>query len=152
MASGFQSSAFGTSVTASGDRALALGFENTATSYVETSLGMSGTSYTPISTTAWNGADRLFNIGNGTGGIGFHSDAFTILKDGRVGIGISNFENPLNQIDNGAALLQVNGAIYATGLITQGLSISSDERLKKILLMIPMDLKLYENYDRLPMI
>lgn len=49
----------------------------------------------------------LILVGNGNG-IGLNSDAFTILKNGKTGVGIDNFETTTSD-----AILQVNGNISA---------------------------------------
>jgi hypothetical protein len=85
----------GHSVTASGDNTFAANLNTTAKSYAETVFGQFNTSYTPLSTTSWNTADRLFSIGNGTTS-GSTSDALTILKSGNIGIGTSS---PTNKLD-----------------------------------------------------
>jgi hypothetical protein len=71
--------------TASGVASTAMGYWTTAPSYGETAIGIFNTAYTPIGTTEFNAADRLFVIGNGTFGAG--SNAMTVLKSGNVGIG-----------------------------------------------------------------
>ncbi|PQA91280.1 hypothetical protein SAMN05421796_101136 [Chryseobacterium piscicola] len=107
------------------------GASNVAQSVAEVSLGLFGTLYTPQYPNAYtfNGTwfndlalskDRLFNIGNGKAPSNFdfqgdvvtgsplavRSDAFTILKNGQVGIDIDNFET-----NTSTAKLQINGGI-----------------------------------------
>ncbi len=68
--------------TASGSYStVAGGRDNTAPSHGETVIGLFATTYTPNSSTTFDAADRLFNIGNGTADAS-RSDAFTILKSG----------------------------------------------------------------------
>ncbi|MCB0519685.1 MAG: tail fiber domain-containing protein [Lewinellaceae bacterium] len=55
-------------------------------SYSETVFGSYNTDYTPASTTSFNASDRLFVIGNGTAS-NTRSNAVTVLKNGKVGIG-----------------------------------------------------------------
>lgn len=88
-ASGIRSMALGTATTASGRNSTALGSGTSALSFVETVVGRFNTDYTPISTTSWNAADRLFVVGNGTGTGVNASDALVVLKDGKTGIGTS---------------------------------------------------------------
>ena len=108
-ASGYNSTAMGWATTASGYISTALGWVNTAPSFAETVLGTYNTTYTPASSTSWNPADRLFDIGNGT--FSSPSDAFTILKNGNVGIGYSS----------PSTTLQVNGTTSTTRLqVTNG--------------------------------
>jgi len=71
----------GTANIASGVSSYVSGGEsNRARSYGEWVGGFFGTDYTPLSTTAFNALDRLFNIGNGTSSV--RSNALTILKNG----------------------------------------------------------------------
>lgn|SRR5690606_31972495 len=113
IASGNQSVVSGgANNTASGYYSLVSGGEqNTAPSAYEWVGGRYSTNYTPPNTTAWNLTDRLFNIGRGTGNAS-RADAFTILKNGKVGIGFNNFENRTAFTE----LFQVNGSAQFTGL------------------------------------
>lgn len=106
-ASGEVSISIGIGNIASGKSSMATGYETTAKSYVETSFGFQNTDYTPISDIAFDSTDRLIVVGNGNGAT---SDAFTILKNAKVGIDIDNFETTTNK-----AKLQVNG-FYATSI------------------------------------
>ena len=93
---------------ASGNGSYVTGRFNTAFSWVENVIGLFATTYTPGSTSAFDSNDRLFNIGNGMSTV-IRSDAFTVLKNGSVGIDIDNFQI-------GAASrqkLEVNGNILA---------------------------------------
>jgi hypothetical protein len=97
VASGENSTAMGDGTTASGDVATAMGFDTiasgvkstamgdstTALSFVETVIGFWNTVYVPVSAVAWDAADRLFGIGNGTS-VGNESDAFLVLKSGKI--------------------------------------------------------------------
>jgi hypothetical protein len=65
-----------------------------APSFGEVAVGINNENYIPNSTTSYDGSDRVFSIGNGngtmTGQFGFpqkFSNALTVLKNGRVGIG-----------------------------------------------------------------
>ena len=125
VASGYSSVAIGNNAAANGDFALAFGTTK-ALSYGETTFGYYNTFYNPagvINNTAGGSQyDRLFTVGNGTNFGGGASDAFTILKDGQVGIGISNFEftaqsgniNPFASYQ-----LQTNGSAYFGGSVAQ---------------------------------
>lgn len=93
LAIGFNDSTYGQAAAALGfnnkaygANAFVTGAGNTAASFSETALGLYGTTYTPGSTNAFVGTDRLLNIGNGTNTLS-RADAFTILKNGNVGIG-----------------------------------------------------------------
>jgi hypothetical protein len=88
-ASGDYSTAMGGGTNASGDYSTAMGGATTAPSYAETAVGLYNTTY-PLTTngaTAWNNADRLFVVGNGTGTGVNSSDAMVVMKSGDVGIG-----------------------------------------------------------------
>jgi hypothetical protein len=102
IASGSQSTAWGFNTVASGTSSTAFGESTTAPSFAETVIGYNNTSYAPASSTAWVAGDRLFVIGNGSGG---SSDALVMLKNGNTGLGISD---PLYR-------LHVAGSIYVTG-------------------------------------
>lgn len=127
IASGSGSVAFGDYAEAQGSDSFAFGAGTTAYSVNEIAFGSGNTSYIPSNT----GTDRLFSISYGF-------DAFTILKNGKVGIGIDNFETTTS-----SALLQVgdsnwtgdmahfeNSAGSCTITNPSGWTCSSDERLK----------------------
>ncbi|MBX3043050.1 MAG: tail fiber domain-containing protein [Ignavibacteriae bacterium] len=80
------STAFGIGTTASGKRSTVFGSNTTAKSGFETVIGRWNTDYTPIDTSDWNISDRLFVIGNGTSS-NARSNALTVLKNGRLGLG-----------------------------------------------------------------
>ena len=91
---GAYSTAFGQDNIASGNNSTSIGYNNQARSYGEIALGFFNTGNTPNSTTAFDADDRLLIVGNGTSN-GARSDAFTILKNGYVGINTSVPSNPL---------------------------------------------------------
>jgi len=91
-ASGVRSTAIGVTTIASGDAATSMGYSTTAKSAYETTIGSYNTDYSPSSATNWNAADRLFVIGNGTGG-NTKSDAMVVLKNGSTGFGTSTPDN-----------------------------------------------------------
>jgi len=84
-ANGYASTALGIG-SANGDYSTAIGNATTALSFSETALGTFNTTYTPVSATSWNAADRLLVVGNGNFSPG---DALVILKNGNTGIGTS---------------------------------------------------------------
>ena len=100
-ASGNISTAIGNTTTASGEASTAMGNQTTALSHAETSIGTFNTTYTPFSTFAFNAADRLFTIGNGSA-LGSESNALIIYKDGRMNINdaytMPNVAGTANQI------------------------------------------------------
>ncbi|HOY30936.1 MAG TPA: hypothetical protein PKW80_03565 [Bacteroidales bacterium] len=96
-ATGGGSTAMGLNSVASGTYSTAMGLYTTAPSYGETVIGSYNTQYTPASSLEWNSGDRLFVIGNGTGA-GDRSNAVTVFKSGKVGIGTSTPENKLHVV------------------------------------------------------
>ncbi len=72
-----------------------VGVGNQAYSYGETVFGTFAETYSPISATAFNNNDRLLVVGNGTSNTS-RSNALTLLKNGNLGLGISN---PLQKLD-----------------------------------------------------
>lgn len=94
-ASGFASFAAGRDNAASGNHSVAFGWHNRAPGTSEFTAGEYATRYTPTGT----GTDRLFTIGNG-GGTSARSDAFTILKNGRVGVGNNAPADKLDVVGN----------------------------------------------------
>ncbi|MDB5229166.1 MAG: hypothetical protein JWN78_3359 [Bacteroidota bacterium] len=87
--SGQNGFASGYNNNAKGDGSFVTGQNNTAASYTEAALGVNGTNYTPAATASFVATDRLLNVGNGTS-TAARADAFTILKNGRVGINNSS--------------------------------------------------------------
>ncbi len=95
IASGELSLALGYQSNSSGFASLSAGGSTAAKSSYETVLGRFNTDYVPAGVTGWVSTDRLFTIGNGTSN-GARSDALTVLKNGNVGIGISNPSNKVH--------------------------------------------------------
>lgn len=85
-AGGEESTAWGRLTLAAGIGSTAWGLETTAPSYLETALGRFNTGYAHQSAVAWDPADRLFVIGNGTSDTN-RSDALVILKNGAASFG-----------------------------------------------------------------
>lgn len=124
----------GSSNTASGSHSfMGGGFNNTgsgsfsfvgggrnllARSYGEAAFGTFNTDYTPASATSFNAADRLFVIGNGTA-INSRSNAVTVLKNGRVGIG--------NAASTPGYLLDVAGTLNLNKSISSGIALRVNE-------------------------
>lgn len=83
-ASGMASVAIGNHLMASGDSSAVFGFYSTAQAYNSVVIGR----YNLISGTpgSWVATDPLFVIGNGTSDVS-RSNALTVLKNGKVGIG-----------------------------------------------------------------
>jgi hypothetical protein len=83
-ASGQSSIAIGNHTVASGNNSTSIGLGTEAFSYCEIAIGAQNTIYTPANKTGWNDNDRLFVIGRNR----VASNAITVLKNGRTGIGI----------------------------------------------------------------
>jgi hypothetical protein len=113
-ASANYSMAAGEHTESQGRSSFAMGAYVTAYSGYETVFGRYNTSYTPQSTSGWDGQDRLFTIGNGTSS-GSRSDAFVILKNGKVGINTSNPHSRLTIIGD-----ENTGSIGALEVGTNG--------------------------------
>lgn len=94
-ANGINSTAMGLRTIAIGNYSVAMGIGTEPESFVETSLGSYDTGYTPFSTNAWNEADRLFVVGNGSAAIA-RSDALVMLKNGNTTINGSLRANSFN--------------------------------------------------------
>ncbi|MBD3583514.1 hypothetical protein [Flavobacterium selenitireducens] len=157
VASSNQATAFGSQSTASGQVATAFGQGVTARSCAETATGINNVEYTPGSTSAWVATDRIFSVGNGSAA-NARSNAMTILKNGRVGIGStlpraplhvtgqSDLTNALNirYFNSGSNLVTFNNWTGNTSAYFEGNVIAtasfvgvntaawSDSRLKKI--------------------
>jgi len=121
-ASGLYSTAMGLFSTASGNASTAIGKNTTAPSFAETVVGQYNTPYTldTNGATQWKSADRLFVIGNGTAS-NARSNAFTILKNGNVGIGTSTPNEKLHSIATGESEKAIYGE--ATGLYGKGIHV-----------------------------
>ncbi|MBX3043344.1 MAG: tail fiber domain-containing protein [Candidatus Kapabacteria bacterium] len=96
-ASGDYSFSMGYETHAKGDFSLAMGKNTTAYSGYEMALGSFNTEYVPINAYGWSENDRLFVIGNGMGDFA-PSNAMTVLKSGKVGIGTENPKSLLHII------------------------------------------------------
>jgi len=106
-ASGLGAASFGGSTLASGLQSAAFGSITTAQSHLEFVIGQCNEDITPNSSTSWDADDTLFVIGIGVSSAGCTSNinAVTVLKNGNVGIGVSNPQQ----------LLVVKGIINSTG-------------------------------------
>ncbi len=113
---GIDSLATGGSTRANGRASFSGGISNTAHSYAEAVFGHYATDYVPTGTDTLSATDRVFTIGNGIA-TGTRADAFTVLGNGRVGIGISNFE-----ADLGLERLKVNGVARAWTMILDNIA------------------------------
>ncbi|PKL85627.1 MAG: hypothetical protein CVV22_06905 [Ignavibacteriae bacterium HGW-Ignavibacteriae-1] len=94
-ASGDYSFSMGYGTQALGQFSLSMGKETSALSGYEVVLGSYNTEYVPENAFGWSENDRLFVIGNGVGDFA-PSNAMTVLKNGKVGIGTDNPQYPLH--------------------------------------------------------
>ena len=97
------------------------GAQNTAYSAYEIVGGYFSTNYTPANSSTWDINDRLFNIGAGLHDTNRH-DAFTILKNGKTGVGFDNFET--TTFDQ---KLQVNGNARIADLPNEAGNVDTDK-------------------------
>lgn len=86
---GDESVAMGSLAYSGGLSSVAIGQGTYAPSYLEASFGSYPEIYTPGRATAWVNTDRLFSVGMGQN-TSSRANAFTILKNGNVGISHSN--------------------------------------------------------------
>lgn len=85
QATGDDAMVFGYNSIASGQASHAMGFGVESESAFETVVGLYDTDYVPANAIAYNAADRLFVVGNGTTP-GNRSNALTIYKNGTMNI------------------------------------------------------------------
>ncbi len=126
-AEGSNSFVFGQNSVAYGNSAIAFGVNAFASSYGEVCIGLNPTQV-PGSQASFVGTDRVFTVGNGTSSSSTN-DALVILKNGGVGIGTSEPEQGLLEING-----EVNGqSIYASDEISATkFNVISDQRVKNI--------------------
>ena len=116
-AGGDYSTAMGRNTDAGGNYAFSAGRGTVAPSGYEVALGRYNTDYTPVASLGWDGADRIFVIGNGTG-LFSRSDLLSIYKDGRF------------ELDGSADIsgdISGGGDLETGGTISAGGEISSDD-------------------------
>lgn len=119
--SGVNSIAVGDTNNISGDHAVGLGNKLSAESMYSVITGFNNTlENSPQASAVTNLTKRLFLVGNGVTGTG--SDALTILRNGKTGIDIDNFETTASD-----AKLQVNGTIKIATLATTSTCNSANE-------------------------
>lgn len=127
-----------------GENTIAIGTEVSSSSMYSITLGKNNTQeFEPQMYTDYDNSKRLFTVGNGRsrGGESVKSDAFTILRNGQVGVGINNFEiynsyspddfyviQDMGHIDE--ARLQVNGLIQSRGILDM-----NDDQATKIVVV-----------------
>lgn len=119
--SGVNSIAVGDANNISGNHSVGLGNKLSGESMYSVITGFNNTlENLPQSTAATNLAKRLFLVGNGVAGT--KSDALTILRNGKTGIDIDNFETTTSD-----AKLQVNGTVKIATLSTTSTCNSANE-------------------------
>lgn len=132
IASGEASTALGHELTASGNYSTALGAVTTATGMYSTAMGYETNAQAYLSTvlghynvgggnaTTWVATDPLFEIGIGTG-LFDKSNALTVLKNGKIGIGTAT---PLSKLSVGGDG-NSDAAIYSEASGTSGIGVYS---------------------------
>lgn len=146
-ASGDASTAMGLFTTASGFISTAMGSYTNAPSYAETAVGSFTTTYTPASTTAWNNADRLFVVGNGTSSSAL-SNAMVVLKNGNTGIGVSAPTYTLQVNGEPAAAGYTQFTNYSDARLKTNIS-DLESSLEKIMALRPISYNYNETYLKL---
>lgn len=121
LASGLDSFACNAADDASGRASFAAGMNTLARSFAEASFGHNPTDYTPNSADTLDALDRVFTIGIGLGNTS-RADGFTVLGNGRIGIGINNFET-----NTDLERVVINGSVRMTQLVLTGLPTYADE-------------------------
>jgi len=111
LSSGDVSLAMGGGSIARGDFSTALGYMTIARSLYSTVIGVYNDTITSSSLTSWVDTDPLFIIGNGQS-LSTRSNALTILKNGKVGIGTTT----------PTQLMDVRGNMYLQGNLGLGVS------------------------------
>ena len=119
---------------ANGNNAFVQGNNNLSTSYSETVLGYYnaitigggdlGINGTTGNITAADDSDPLLQVGNGTGaGSLERRNALTILKNGKVGIGLnpSTLHKPSERLDIGVGKVRIRELVTTTGIASDAL-------------------------------
>lgn len=121
-ATGLAATSMGYYSNATGLYSLAAGFDTRANAYMSSAIGAFNLG--GGNATTWVATDPLFEIGNGTNGL--RANAVTVLKNGNVGIGVSNpiaklqtngriqFGNQEYIEDGGSFYITVNGSLNST--------------------------------------
>lgn len=140
-ASGNYSFAMGNNSEATNTSSLAIGYQNKATGEYATAMGLGTTAGNQANTVIgeFNAGDaspepnssldrnkKLFVVGNGTSNTN-RSDAFAVLRNGKVGVNASEFHISSQSSD---AILQVNGNTKTQGLVANfkfGNTINADD-------------------------
>jgi len=104
------STALGDGATASGDASMAANFGTKANVFSEAVFGQNNDTASGQSKTTWISTERLFEIGNGTAD-NARSNAFTVLKNGKIGIGTSS---PSNTLDVNGSVGIKTGSYYTS--------------------------------------
>jgi hypothetical protein len=88
VASGYGSTAMGSNTVAAGDGSTAMGYYSISRPYASLAIGRyNDTTCSVNGSVNWVDSDPVFVIGNGTSNSA-RSNAFTILKNGKIGIGL----------------------------------------------------------------
>lgn len=137
LAKGNYSVALGKNTQAEGYYSLVMGrYLKTKTGY-EIVFGRYNVNFSGSGINSWHGEDPLFVVGNGTGDGADRNNALTILKDGRIGMGIdgnTDAAKPSEMLDIGKgkvrirALPQTKGSAFSDSIVT----VNSEGVLKSI--------------------
>jgi hypothetical protein len=96
-ASGIGSAALGYFNKSEGDYSFSAGYRNESEASYQTTFGRFSKEYNSADPTEWVDSDPLFVIGNGIGSsFTERSNAFTLLKNGNLGLGVYNPTIPLH--------------------------------------------------------
>ncbi len=114
IASGSSSTAMGYATSASGFGSTAMGESTTAGSSNSLAIGRYNDSIAGANKTAWIATDPLFYIGNGSDANNRHN-AMTVLKNGKMGIGISAPATKLHITEGTDASLVATSGYMVTG-------------------------------------
>ena len=124
QAGGIISTSIGFATNAGGDHSTAIGSSVAAPSYTETVIGQYNTTYFPMSTSAWNTADRLFVVANGASSAA-RSNAMTILKDGTISFSGLSSNGIVRAAGGTGTLSSSGGGINLTSEVTGVLPIAN---------------------------
>jgi hypothetical protein len=122
IANGWNAFTTGFETSASGNHSAAMGSYTNAHSLDGLSIGRYNVGGGNFQT--WVSSDPLFEIGNGTGNI-TRSNAFTVLKNGNIGIGTATPNNKL-QITNGTDVSVTNALGFLVLGNSNGLNVGFD--------------------------
>ena len=134
LATGQETEAYGSGSTSTGHLTKAVGRASFSNGFYTVGSGMGSAVFgtfndidVPADSSGINAANRLFQIGNGTGISGNRSNALTVLQSGNIGIGTTTPSTKLD-ISGGANVsgLRLNGLSNSTTKIIGGNALGYD--------------------------